>query len=128
MKITLLKYGLTLGIVVFLSQKLTETLSLEQHIMLSLAALLFLLFGYAIGTGFNSQINSHYRNKLYLAKLTTREKDVAQLIVQGLSNKEICDKICVEASTLKTHINKIYQKCEASSRREFKEKLATAFG
>lgn len=40
------------------------------------------------------------------------------LIVAGKSNKEIIEKLFIELSTLKTHINKIYKTLEVSSRKE----------
>lgn len=42
--------------------------------------------------------------------ITQREHDVLELIAQGLSNKEICDKLCITYNTLKTHLNNLYLK------------------
>ncbi len=44
-----------------------------------------------------------------LDKLSAKQKQVFDLIVTGKSNKEIMDELCIELSTLKTHINKIYK-------------------
>ncbi len=45
-------------------------------------------------------------------KLTPREYEVLQLIGRGLSNSEIAQKLYVEPGTIKTHIRKIYVKCD----------------
>ena len=42
-------------------------------------------------------------------ELTTRQKQVYYLILLDKSNKEICNELFIELSTLKTHINKIYK-------------------
>ena len=59
-----------------------------------------------------------YKNKLNL--LTTRQREIFELIVSGKSNKEIIDELFIELSTLKTHINKIYKALGISSRKEAK--------
>lgn len=43
-------------------------------------------------------------------KLTEREKEVLNLIIQGYSNKEICEKLIIAPTTLKCHIAALYQK------------------
>lgn len=43
-------------------------------------------------------------------KLTEREKEVLNLIIQGYSNKEICEKLIIAPTTLKCHIATLYQK------------------
>lgn len=49
-----------------------------------------------------------------LKKLTLKEQEVAQLIVRGYSNQEILEELNILRSTLKTHINRIYQKMDES--------------
>ena len=56
-----------------------------------------------------------------LEKLSARQKQVFDLIVVGKSNKEIMDELCIELSTLKTHINKIYKILEIKSRQQIKK-------
>jgi len=50
--------------------------------------------------------------------LTTREKDVLALMVQGLSNNEIADKLVVSPSTVKSHVSSILSKLNVGSRTE----------
>lgn len=48
--------------------------------------------------------------------LTAREMSVLELIVKGLSNKEIADKLGIFESTVKTHVNNILSKLGVSDR------------
>lgn len=41
---------------------------------------------------------------------TPAEEKVLRLIVKGFSNKEICKALCIANTTVKTHLNNIYQK------------------
>lgn len=43
-------------------------------------------------------------------KLTEREKEVLELIIQGYSNKEICEKLVLAMPTVKCHIQNLYIK------------------
>ena len=49
-------------------------------------------------------------------RLTRREMEVLQLVAQGLTNKEIADRLVVSVETVKTHITHIMDKLEASDR------------
>ena len=44
------------------------------------------------------------------ADLTKREKEIVELMIQGLSNQEIIKHLHIAKATLKTHINRIYRK------------------
>lgn len=57
-----------------------------------------------------------------LAELTTRQKEVYDLIISGKTNKEIVSELFIEQSTLKTHVNQIYRKLNIKSRSELKSK------
>jgi DNA-binding NarL/FixJ family response regulator len=45
-----------------------------------------------------------------LAELTPREREVFELLVQGLSNPEICERLVISEATAKTHVARILQK------------------
>jgi DNA-binding CsgD family transcriptional regulator len=51
-----------------------------------------------------------------LAMLTEREKDVLLLLVTGLPNKVIAEKLFISADTVKTHTLNIYRKMEVGNR------------
>jgi DNA-binding NarL/FixJ family response regulator len=53
-----------------------------------------------------------------LAELTTREREVLELLAQGLSNAEIADALTLERTTVKTHVQRILTKLGARNRVE----------
>jgi two-component system nitrate/nitrite response regulator NarL len=50
------------------------------------------------------------------AQLTSREREVAQLINEGLTNREIADRLYVEESTVKNHVHSILRKLRVRRR------------
>jgi len=51
-----------------------------------------------------------------LDSLTTREREVLELIAEGISNQEIAAKLFIEVSTVKSYVNRIFRKLGAESR------------
>ncbi len=49
---------------------------------------------------------AYYREK----GLTRRELQVISLSIQGTSNSEICRRLSISRATLRTHLNRVYQK------------------
>lgn len=58
------------------------------------------------------------RRVLETSKLTQRERDVTELIVQGLSNKAIADRLGIALHTVKSHVHKVLSKLSVNSRLE----------
>ena len=54
------------------------------------------------------------------SKLTRQEKVVAELVKQGLTNREIGEELCISESTVKKHLSNIFEKLEIGSRRELR--------
>jgi DNA-binding NarL/FixJ family response regulator len=50
------------------------------------------------------------------ALLTVRESQVAELIAEGLSNKEIAARLCIEVATVKNHVHNILEKLGVNRR------------
>ena len=48
--------------------------------------------------------------------ITKRELEILELIAQGLSNREIADKIFVSENTVKTHSSRLFDKLSAKRR------------
>lgn len=53
-----------------------------------------------------------------IAQLTLRERQVIQLIGQGLKNNQIAENLCLSASTVRHHLTTIYGKLGVSDRLE----------
>ena len=53
-----------------------------------------------------------------VGQLTTREREVLELVVSGLSNKEIADRLSVTVAAVRFHLKHIYQKLHVHSRTE----------
>ena len=52
------------------------------------------------------------------ARLTAREREILGLIDQGLSNKEIARRLCIEVRTVKNHVHNILDKLNVHRRGE----------
>lgn len=48
--------------------------------------------------------------------LTKREKEVALLVAEGLSNREIAFTLCISEKTVENHLTEIYSKLNISGR------------
>ena len=48
--------------------------------------------------------------------ITQREAEITKLLLQGKSNKEIADQLCIAHHTVKNHVYRLYQKLEVNKR------------
>ncbi len=69
-------------------------------------------------------IHSPIRSPAAAPELTSREQEVLQLMVQGLNNIQIADRLVISRSTVKYHVSNILSKLGVTSRTEA---IATAF-
>ena len=51
-----------------------------------------------------------------ISPLTSREKEILQLVAKGASNADIAQKLFVREVTVKTHLNSIYKKLNVDNR------------
>jgi DNA-binding NarL/FixJ family response regulator len=58
------------------------------------------------------------------ADLTPREREILELIGQGLTNQEIADRLVIQVGTVKNHVHNILQKLDVSSRQDAAAYLA----
>ncbi len=62
--------------------------------------------------------SQHTLEPLTVEELTPRERDVLNLIGQGLTNQQIADQLVVEVGTIKTHVHNILKKLDVANRKE----------
>ncbi len=58
-----------------------------------------------------------------LEKLTAQEQKIVDEILKDKTNKEIASDLFISVSTVKTHINNLYKKLNATSREEIKQRF-----
>lgn len=51
-----------------------------------------------------------------LGYLTSREKEVLRLLTEGITYKGVADKLVISETTVKTHVNNIFQKLQVNDR------------
>lgn len=120
------RYGLwaAAGCIAYYMLKKQLLLHPEQTDMaFSLVALAFFLNGYFLFRNTDSHTTCREEDKdtAHLpihCLLSKRELDVLHMLLQQKSNKEIASDMCIEMSTLKSHINHIYKKTGVNSRKE----------
>jgi DNA-binding NarL/FixJ family response regulator len=66
--------------------------------------------GTAIDPEVIGQLLGRRRDGDPLSELTPREREVLELMAQGLSNRGVCDKLVVSPKTVETHVNSIFWK------------------
>lgn len=57
-------------------------------------------------------------SQVELGELTTREREILELVVHGLTNKEISDRLGLSVESVRWHLKHIYQKLHVHSRTE----------
>jgi DNA-binding CsgD family transcriptional regulator len=50
------------------------------------------------------------------AQLTERERDVLELVSQGLTNREVAARLFISSGTVRTHLEHIYEKLDVRTR------------
>lgn len=63
----------------------------------------------------NSVINKSQNSSSDIKALTNREKEIVSLVVDGLTNKEIAEKLCISIRTVDSHKNNMMQKLKLKS-------------
>ena len=103
--IALLFTGLGIWLAMKLAKPKTETIIIEKPIYVS--------------TNNNFTPNEAEIENLSISK---RELEVLQLMAEGLSNKEIAEKLFVSLNTVKTHLSKVFEKLDVKRRTQAVEK------
>lgn len=56
--------------------------------------------------------------------ISEREREVIELVYQGLSNKQIADRLFISENTVKRHMNHIFKKTQTKSRQDIIHKIS----
>lgn len=67
-------------------------------------------------------------NAMLKEDLSERELDVFMLLIEGLTNKEISEKLFISVSTIKFHLQNIYLKLDVNNRKAAVQALTTRTG
>ena len=131
MKRQVLIYGLLGGALIALLQAIEYRYLLVEHsveIYGALVAALFASFGIWLGLRITERkervvvreraASPFRRNDEKAAEIgiTRRELEILELIAEGLSNKEIAERVFVSENTVKTHSSRVFEKLGARRR------------
>ena len=125
MKRHVLIYGLIGGgLITLLKWTEYRFLVIEHSLQIygGLTALTFAAIGIWLGLKFNATRQPQPQpfaadpKKREDLAITPRELEVLTLIAQGLSNREIADKLFVSENTIKTHASRVFDKLGAKRR------------
>lgn len=93
---------------------------LKMELVIAIIAIVFLIVGIYINKKslHQSVLSSKGINhqKIKELEITSREYEVLQAISEGLSNKEIAEKLFLSESTIKTHVSNLLVKLNAKRR------------
>jgi DNA-binding NarL/FixJ family response regulator len=123
MKKTILVFSLLILLLFLLFQVSTYSIisgNLKMELAIAFIAIVFFIVGiYMNKRSLHKPINTskeiNYK-KIEDLEITTREYEVLQGISEGLSNKEIGDKLFISESTIKTHVSNLLVKLDAKRR------------
>jgi DNA-binding CsgD family transcriptional regulator len=73
--------------------------------------------------------SAHLQNELKMLRLSEREKEIFRLLMEGLTSKEMADRLGISKLTVDTHRKNLQQKLEISNPVELiKFGLGVSFG
>lgn len=121
MKKDLLIYGLCIGVLLIVLQALQYKYLIQEIDALSFSfviAALFLGLGLWIARGQREgkTLLGFKKDKQKLPSLSDREWEVLQLLCEGMSNKEMAQKLFLSENTIKTHLSNLYLKLNVERR------------
>jgi ATP/maltotriose-dependent transcriptional regulator MalT len=61
--------------------------------------------------------------RTFITELTDRERDIAHLVSQGLTNKEVGRDLFISTKTVEYHLGNIYAKLDLTNRRQLRDRI-----
>ena len=123
MKKTIFVFSLLILVLILLFQISAYSINsgnLKMEFAIAVIAIVFFIVGIYINKkslrkpiNISKEIN---HRKIKALEITEREYEVLQAISEGLSNKEIGDKLFISESTIKTHVSNLLVKLNAKRR------------
>ena len=109
--------------IILASSYITKLQNVQTKIGFTLPLVFIILLGSKLWDDINrlSLIKTEHKaneQSMQNYALTKREKEVAQLLVKGLSYKQISEQLFISLPTVKTHSSNIYRKCKINNRIE----------
>jgi DNA-binding CsgD family transcriptional regulator len=113
------KYALAVALLAFFFSALKNRIYINYQNWDNYAAIVAVLF-LAIGVWASKIyfIPQTRQNNSPATILSKRELEVMNLLCLQKTNQQIADELCIELSTLKTHINRIYKKLKVKNRQQ----------
>jgi DNA-binding CsgD family transcriptional regulator len=130
MKKTILIYGAILAFLIFTLEYIEYrfmVLNISFEILVLFIAIIFVVLGWWLGQHLTRKpiytvtFQKNIKAIEYL-RLSERELEVLELVAAGLSNKEIAGKLYVSINTVKTHLQKVFEKLGVNRRTQAVEK------
>ena len=94
--------------------------NLKIEFAIAIIAIVFFIIGiYTNKKSLNKPVDSSEdinHQKIKDLEITAREYEILQSISEGLSNKEIAEKLFISESTIKTHVSNLLMKLNAKRR------------
>jgi DNA-binding CsgD family transcriptional regulator len=114
-------YGFAMAVMLFILKWLElKFVYIESRVEIyaGTIAMIFMSLGIWLALNFQKKNtkNSSRPTVIQLSELSKREKEVLQLLTEGLNNQEIADRLFVSLPTIKTHISNLFVKLEVKSR------------
>lgn len=119
-----IKYAVILVVAIYLIQLLALYLLLHPENTYPVFGILMVLSGSAGAMVLRLGRKTAAREENNrLQSLSERELEVFNLLINGNSNKQICERLFIEQSTLKSHINRIYKKLDVNDRKSLRDRF-----
>ena len=63
-------------------------------------------------------IRTHQQTNDFVDSLTSREREIIELVSKGLANKNVADRLCISETTVRHHLTSIFGKLQVSNRQQ----------